>query len=209
MKNIQYFINENLINESKESIKIGGVSFSEGDHIIYITKYEDENGDDVEEEIEGTLNEILPSHKINVEFSKNKFIIIKDTQLVGKCIKRTSYSPTSKENKLYDNIKDISYELNSAIDKLNNAKSEMEDYIVQYAANAWKKDNPDSKKTFDMDFADKYMDDAANAWTDEYDINNKEREIEKLKNELLKAQKNYDNYKDRIKYIKGYTPIKG
>lgn len=45
------------------------------------------------------------------------------------------------------------------------------------------------------------------AWTDEYDINNKENEIEKLRDKLLKAQDKYDNYMDSIKYIKGYTPI--
>ena len=69
MKNIQDFINENIcINESKESIQIGGITFKEGNRVVYTKQYEDENGDDVEEEIEGTLNELLPNKKANIEY---------------------------------------------------------------------------------------------------------------------------------------------
>lgn len=224
MKNIQDFINENIcINESKESIQIGGITFKEGNRVVYTKQYEDENGDDVEEELEGTLNELLPNKKANIEFGDKKFVVISTSQLVGVCKKSRDYTfktNNNREKKLYDIMNDISYELNYAISKLNTVQADMEQEMLEIGREMLKKDNPDADIS-EFDFGspenDKYMDAAANKWEDENDTNGMEIKIEKLKNKLAIARKKYNDYvnkdgstrqsKDRIKYIKGYTPI--
>ena len=40
MKSLQQYILE-----SKERIEVGGITFKEGDRVIYLKKYKDENGD--------------------------------------------------------------------------------------------------------------------------------------------------------------------
>lgn len=224
MKNLQDFINENLsINEAKESIKIGDITFKEGNRVIYTKHYKDENGDEVEEEIEGTLDELLPNKKANIEFGNNKFDVISTSQLVGVCKKAREYKFSindRKESALYDAIDDINYELNDAIDTLNSVQTDMEEEMLEIGRELYQKDHPDadvSEFNFNSPETDKYMDAAANQWTTENDINGLEAQIEKLKNKLAIANKKYDDYinkdgetrisKDRIKYIKGYTPI--
>ena len=219
MKNLVDFITE----AKAETITIGGVKFKEGNRVIYTKHYKDENGDEVEEEIEGTLDELLPNRKANIEFGNKKFDIISTSQLVGVCKKAREYKFSindRKESALYDAIDDINCELNDAIDELNSVQADMEEEMLEIGRELYQKDNPDADVTefnFNSPETDKYMDAAANQWETENDTTGLEKEIEKLKNKLAIANKKYDDYinkdgetrtsKDRIKYIKGYTPI--
>ena len=219
MKNLVDFITE----AKAETIKIGGITFKEGNRVIYTKHYKDENGDEVEEEIEGTLDELLPNRKANIEFGNKKFDIISTSQLVGVCKKAREYKFSindRKESALYDAIDDINCELNDAIDELNSVQADMEEEMLEIGRELYQKDNPDadvSEFTFGLPETDKYMDAAANKWETENDTTGLEKQIEKLKNKLAIANKKYDDYinkdgetrisKDKIKYIKGYTPI--
>jgi len=42
----------NYILEAKSSVKNGGLIFKEGDRVIYLKKYKDEDGEEYEEEVE-------------------------------------------------------------------------------------------------------------------------------------------------------------
>ena len=67
----------NYIVEAKSTVENGGLTFKEGDRVIYLKKYKDEDGEEYEEEVEGTISEIFPSKKINLEFGEGKFVVEK------------------------------------------------------------------------------------------------------------------------------------
>ena len=226
MKNLKNFVNIQSINqyilEAKESIEVGGIKFKEGDRVIYLKKYKDENGDDVEEEITGTIDEIFPSKKINIEFGEDKFAVIQSSDLVGLIIKSKSYKFSTKSNtedKYREELDDINYEVNELIDRIDQINSDMEEDIIDAARQAWLKDNPDKGvDDFSQEKADKYMDKAGSEWAETSGLNDLEKELEDLKKKQEKAQKKLDDYlaKDgiiktkngNVKYINGYEPIK-
>lgn len=229
MKNLNQYILEtkriSLINdyilEAKEKVEVGGLTFKEGDRAIYLKKFKDENGDEYEEEIEGTISEILPSKKINFEFGEDKFVVIQASDLVGLCKKSKTYQfkTSSKiENKYYDELDDINYEIDQKMNEINDLNNDMEEAIIEIAREAWLKDNPD-KKPDDFNTSDQYnyIEKATQEWTETYGLNDLEKELEDLESKRDKIQKKLDDYlaKDgktvskngRIQYIKGYEPI--
>jgi len=208
--------------EAKESIEVGGIKFKEGDQVIYLKKYKDEDDKDVEEEITGTIDEIFPSKKINIEFGDNKFAVIKADDLVGLCIKSKSYkfsTKTSTEDKYREELEDISYEIDQVVDRINDLNYNMEEDIIDNACQAWLKDNKDKDyEDFDPHSkdGDKYIDKAGSEWAETSGLNDLEKELEQLKKKQGKAQKKLDDYlakegvvktKDgKVKYINGYKP---
>lgn len=209
------------ISEAKESIEIGGITFKEGDTIIYLKTYTDENGEDWEEEISGKIVDIYPSKKLNIEFTPGKFTIITKDMVVGLVNKtRTSkFSISSKtEDKYRDELEDINYEIDQVMNQMNDLNNNMEEDIIDIARNAWLKDNPNkSTNDFIPSNADKYMDKAGSEWAETSGLNDLEKELEVLKKKQEKAQKKLNDYiaKDgtiktkagNVKYITGYKPI--
>ena len=217
MKSLSTYIKES----KKESIEVGGIKFKEGDKVIYLKKYKDENGDEIEEEITGTIDEIFPSKKINIEFSEDKFTVITSNLLVGLYIKPKQYkfkTNVNTEDKYQEEIDNINYEIDELIDKIDQINNDMEEDIIDNARQAWLKDNPDKDiNDFSQEKADKYMDKAGSEWANTSGLNDLEKELQQLQDKKEKAQKKLDNYlskdgqtvsKDgKIKYIQGYKPI--
>lgn len=209
------------ITEAKESIVIGGITFKEGDRVIYLKDYTDENGDEWEEEIYGTLSEIYPSKKINIEFAPNKHTVISADMLVGLVSKarQTKFSISTKvEDKYRDELDDINYEIDQLMDQMADLNNNMEEDIIDTARSEWLKDNPSkSADDFNPSSADKYMDKAGSEWAEISGLNDLEKELETLKKKQEKTEKKLNDYiaKDgtvkskgeTIKYIDGYEPI--
>lgn len=215
MKNIKDYILE-----AKEKVEVGGLTFKEGDRAIYLKKFKDENGDEYEEEVEGTISEILPSKKINFEFGEDKFVVIQASDLVGLCKKSKTYQfkTSSKiENKYYDELDDINYEIDQKMDEINDLNNDMEEDILYQAQELFHKDHPDDKFDQSNPECDKYMDKAGSEWAKTSGLNDLEKELKDLESKRDKIQKKLDEYlakdgktisKDgRIQYIKGYEPI--
>lgn len=217
MKSLSIYIKES----KKESIEVGGIKFKEGDKVIYLKKYKDVNGDEIEEEITGTIDEIFPSKKINIEFSEDKFTVITSDLLVGLYIKPKQYkfkTNVNTEDKYQEEIDDINYEIDELIDKIDQINNDMEEDIIDNARQAWLKDNPNKDiNDFSQEKADKYMDKAGSEWANTSGLNDLEKELENLKKKRDKVQKKLDDYlakegtiiskEGKIKYIQGYKPI--
>ena len=214
---------QNFILEAKEQIKVGGLTFKEGDKVIYLKTYTDEGDEEFEEEITGIIDEIFPSGKVNIKFGNNKFAIIKSSDLVGLCTEpkaRTFKTSYKTETKYQDELDDVNYEIDDVLNQIDDLNTEMEEQIIDDAREAWLKDNP-SKSANDFDphsiDGDKYMDKAGSEWANTSGLNDLEDELEKLKAKREKIQKKLDDYvaKDgkiinkpgTVKYIDGYTPI--
>ena len=215
MKSLQQYILE-----SKERIEVGGITFKEGDRVIYLKKYKDENGDNIEEEIEGTIDEIFPSKKINIEFSEGKFAVISSSDLVGLCQKSKTYkfkTSSKVEDKYYDELDDINYEIDNKISEIDDLNNNMEEDILYKAQELFHKDHPDDEFDKSKPECDKYLDKAGSEWADTSGLNKLEKELEELQKKKEQAQKKLDDYlaKDgktiskegKIKYINGYKPI--
>ena len=210
----------NYILEAKASVENGGLTFKEGDRVIYLKKYKDEDGEEYEEEVEGTISEIFPSKKINLEFSEGKFVVIQASDLVGLCKKSKTYqfkTSSKVENKYYDELDDINYEIDQKIDEINNLNNDMEEDVLYQAEELFKKDHPNDEFDKSKPECDKYMDKAGSEWADTSGLNDLEKELKDLEKKRDQIQKKLDDYlakdgktvskDDRIQYIKGYEPI--
>ena len=215
MKDIRQFILE-----AKASVEVGGLTFREGDRVIYLKTYKAENGDEFEEEVEGTISEIFPSKKINLEFGEGKYVVIQASDLVGLCKKSKTYqfkTSSKTENKYYDELDDINYEINQKMEEINDLNYDMEEDVLYQAEELFKKDHPDEEFDKSKPECDKYMDKAGSEWADTSGLNDLEKELKDLEKKRDKIQKKIDDYlaKDgktvskngRIQYIKGYEPI--
>ena len=217
MKSLQSFILE-----AKESINVGGITFKEGDKVIYLKTYTDEvDGEEYEEEIFGTIDEIYPSKKVNINFGNNKYAVIPSTDLVGLCIPartrkfRTSYNT---ETKYQDQLDDINYQIDNIVNQIEQINADMEEQIIDTARQAWLEDNPNkTPDDFNYDSADKYIDKAGSEWAKTSGLNDLEKELKSLEKQRETIQKKLGDYiaKDgkiiskegTIKYVQGYTPI--
>lgn len=217
MKNITQYILE-----AKESIVIGGLTFKEGSKVIYLKKYKDDNGDDVEEEISGTIEDILPT-KINIRFEDNygdeKHVMIKHSDLVGICYSAKTYKVKVDYKiiaKYEDELDSVNYEIDDIINQINQVNNDMEEEILDRARQLWHKDNPNkSLDEFSTTDDYKYIDKVGSSW--DPGIDKLEKQLDILKSKKDKIEKKLNNYwdksggkqtsKGRIKYIKGYTPI--
>ena len=219
MKSLQTYILE-----AREQIEVGGITFREGDKVIYLKTYTDEvDGEEYEEEVSGTLCEIYPSKKVNIEFAQDKHVVVPSTDLVGLYIKpktrtfRTSYNT---ETKYQDELDDVNYEIDDVVNQINQLNADMEEQIIDDARQAWLKDNPDkSADEFDPHSVegDKYMDKAGSEWAQTSGLNELEKELKSLETKREKIQKKLGDYQAKdgkiiskegtIKYVKDYTPI--
>jgi len=206
--------------EAKASVEVGGLTFKEGDRVIYLKKYKDEDGEEYEEEVEGTIAEIFPSKKINLEFSEGKFVVIQASDLVGLCKKSKTYqfkTSSKVEDKYYDELDDINYEIDQKMEEINDLNNDMEEDVLYQAEELFKKDHPDEEFDKSKPECDKYLDKAGSEWADTSGLNDLEKELKNLEKKRDRIQKKLDDYlaKDgktiskngRIQYIKGYEPI--
>lgn len=92
---------------------VDDLKLAEGDSVIYLHRFIDENGEEWEEEENCILDYYIDDNKINLKRKNNKYVWATKRDIVGKL--REPFFSKSKINQLNNQIDKI----NKSIDKLN------------------------------------------------------------------------------------------